>query len=321
MPAEARATHARASERLGRLLAIVPYIVEHPGARVAEVGAVFGVGEDALVEDLSVLFLSGLPPYGPGDLIDVDLQDGRVWITMANHFSRPLRLTRNEALTLYLRGTALAGTAGVPEAPALASALAKLRTGLGPEILGEAERVEAASTDQPGDRLEVLRRSAVDRQRIEIDYVDGAGEPSTRRVDPEEVFSALGNWYVAAWDHRSDQERLFRADRIRDVRPTGEAFEPRGLEGAGRSLYTSSDRDVSIRLLLDREARWVAEYHVTDELTERGDGRLEVVLPARRLDWAARLVLRVAPHARVLDPPELKDRVRELGRATLEQYS
>jgi len=51
--------------------------------------------------------MSGLPPYGPGDLIDVDFQGDRVTVTMADYFGRPLRLSRSEALALYLRGTAL----------------------------------------------------------------------------------------------------------------------------------------------------------------------------------------------------------------------
>ncbi len=59
--------------------------------------------------------MSGLPPYGPGDLIDVDVdEDDRIWISMADHFSRPLHLTRSEALALYLRGTELVATPGVP---------------------------------------------------------------------------------------------------------------------------------------------------------------------------------------------------------------
>jgi proteasome accessory factor C len=325
LPADAtrtgRSRPARASERLGRLLVIVPYLVEHPGTAVSDAARLFEIDEQALVDDLRILFMSGLPPYSPGDLIDVDIQDGRVWITMAEYFARPLRLTRNEALSLYLRGTALVGTPGAPEADALHSALAKLRDRLGPETIGRApDRVEAAEAGRPAGTLELVREAAREHSRIEIEYLSAAGEPSVRRIDPEEVFSALGNWYVAAWDHRSDEERLFRADRIRRAEPTGEAFTPRGLQGAGRELYRPSERDVPVRLLLKPEARWVAEYHRVNVAEEREGGALEVAMPARDLDWAAKLVLRIAPQAEVLGPPELVDRVRALARTTLDQY-
>ena len=91
---------------------------------------------------------------------------------------------------------------------------------------------------------------------------------------------ALGHWYVAAWDVTVDEERLFRVDRIRRVEPTGEGFEPRGLEGAGRSLYTPTEDDVSVRLRLAPAARWIAEYYATTDGQERPDGSLDIT-PAR----------------------------------------
>ncbi len=144
------AATSRASDRLRRLLVLVPYLVKHPGTELAEITRLFGVREDELTSDLNLLFVSGLPPYGPGDLIGVAIEDERVWIDMADYFSRPLRLTRAEALALYLRGTALAVTPGLREATALASALRKLEERLGPETLGElAERVRPPRAGSP----------------------------------------------------------------------------------------------------------------------------------------------------------------------------
>ncbi len=312
----------RASQRLRRLLVLVPYLVRHPGTELSEITRVFGVPEDELTSDLNLLFVSGLPPYGPGDLIGVDIQDGRVWIDMADYFARPLRLTRAEALALYLRGTALAATPGVEEASALSSALRKLEDRLGPETLGEvAHRVEAAQGGRPAETLETVRTAAAEHRRLAIEYyAASSAEISTRDIDPEEVFFAIGNWYVVAFDHRSGEERLFRADRIRSAEPTGERFEPRGLAGAGRPLYTPTDRDVAVRLLLHPGARWVAEYYEVTKETQRGGGDLEIELPASRLDWVARLVLRLGGEAEVLSPPDLKDRVRELAGLTKELY-
>src|SRR5580765_2848667 len=135
-----RRRSATTAERLGRMLVIVPYLVQHPGTSLDEAARIFDVPPEQLRRDLDLLFMSGLPPYGPGDLIDVDVdEDDRISIAMADHFSRPLRLTRSEALALYLRGTELVATPGLPDAPAPASALAKLRDSLGPDTLGEAD--------------------------------------------------------------------------------------------------------------------------------------------------------------------------------------
>lgn len=313
---------AKASERLRRLLVVVPYLVQHPGTRVDEAAQLFGLSEQDLLADLDLLFVSGLPPYGPGDLIDVDVQDGRIWISMADYFARPLRLTRSEALSLYLRGRALATVPGLAEAPALDSALEKLAEGLGPEMLGQLpDRVDAAGGGRAVGVLGELRRAAAERERIAIEYYAASGaQVSEREIDPEEVFFAIGNWYVAAWDHRSDSERLFRADRIHTLERTGERFDPRGLEGAGRPLYSRGRDDVAVTLRLAPGARWVAEYYETARELELDDGRLEVELPAGHLEWVERLLLRLGPEAEVVAPEGLKDRVRDLAHVTRKLY-
>ncbi|HEX9123482.1 MAG TPA: WYL domain-containing protein [Actinomycetota bacterium] len=312
----------KASERLERLLAVVPYLVRHPGSELAELSRLFGIGEAELLEDLNRLFMSGLPPYGPGDLIGVDIEDGRVWIDMADYFARPLRLTRAEALTLYLRGTALAATPGLQESEALASALRKLGGSLGSEALGElAARVETTPGGRPAGTLDVVRRASAEHERLRISYYAAStAETTDREIDPEAVFFDIGNWYVAAFDHRSGQERLFRIDRIRTAELTSERFQPRGLAGPGRPLYTPTEQDLQVRLRLHPEARWVAEYYEVTGQQEVEGGELEVTLPAARLEWVARLVLRLSGQARVLDPPALKDLVRQLAERTGKRY-
>jgi len=321
--AERRRTVPKTSERLGRMLVIVPYLVQHQGAGLGEVAELFALPPDQLRRDLDLLFMSGLPPYGPGDLIDVEVdEDEHIWITMADHFSRPLRLTRSEALSLYLRGTELVATPGLPEAPALASALRKLREELGPETLGDAEsRIETAGGGGGPEHLALLRRAAGSHAALQIEYyAPSTGTLSSRVIEPEEVFASLGNWYVAAWDLGADAERLFRADRIRSAEPTGATFAPRGLEGVGRPLYTPRPEDLPVRLRLRPAARWIAEYYTSMDPREADDGCLEVTLPTSRLGWVARLLLRAGADAEVLSPPELDAEVRDLAERTLERY-
>jgi proteasome accessory factor C len=318
----ARRQSARAADRLRRLLVVVPYVVRHPGVPLAELTQLFGVGEAELLEDLNLLFVSGLPPYGPGDLVDVQIEDARVWIGMAEYLSRPLRLTRAEALALYLKGKALLGAPGLQEAPHLDSALAKIEEGLGDDLLsGLAGRVAVGAGGRAAAALARVRTAVEGHERVEIEYYSASrDELSTRRVDPEHVFSALGNWYVVAWDHRSEEERLFRADRIRAVRSTGETFHPRGLPGAGRQLYTRSERDTTVRLILGAAARWVTEYYETERVLTRPDGSLDVSLPVKDLPWMAKLILRLGGEAEVLEPPELQAMVRDMAVQTLARY-
>ena len=50
------------------------------------------------------------------------------------------------------------------------------------------------------------------------------------------------------------------------------------------------------------------------------DGDLEVTLPTKQLAWMAKLLLRLGGEAAVLDPPELREEVRETAERTLIRY-
>ena len=94
-------------ERFRRLLTMVPYMVKHPGVSVSDVRKRFGITRSQLVADLNLLFVCGLPGYGPGDLIEAFVDGSRAWIRLADYFSRPLRLTAAEGLLLYSGARAL----------------------------------------------------------------------------------------------------------------------------------------------------------------------------------------------------------------------
>lgn len=308
---------ATTAERLGRMLVIVPYLVQHPGTTLDEAAELFDVPRDQLRQDLDLVFMAGLPPYGPGDLIDVLVEDdGGIWISMADHFSRPLRLTRQEALAVNVRATELLATPGVPDAPALAAALGKLRA-----AIGDADAIVAAEVRVAPVHLPALNAAVEAHERVVIDYVAAStGVARTRGVEPEAVFASAANWYVVAWDLDADGERLFRVDRVTAVRTTGEHFTPRGLEGAGRPLYTPTAADIPVRLRLAPPARWVGEYYACTDVVELDDGGLEVTLPTRQLGWVARLLLRLGPDAQVQEPPEVREELRALASAALARY-
>ncbi|HYU58966.1 MAG TPA: WYL domain-containing protein [Actinomycetota bacterium] len=327
-PARASAARARGSsrtgERLRRLLAIVPYVLRHPGTELDELSRLFGVGREDLVRDLNVLLVTGVPPFYPHQMVDVEIDEERVWISAADHLSDPVRLTRDEALALYLQGKALLGAPGLAESGDLASALAKLESALQESLGGLAGGVEVAagpSAERERAVLDAVRAAVADRERLAIRYYSASrDEVTNRRIDPEHVFAALGHWYVAAWDPDAGGERLFRLDRIHGTEPAGETFEPRGLAGAGRPLYSRTDADIPVRLVLRPQARWVAEYYEVEDERERDDGSLEVTLPTKDLAWVAKLLLRLGGRASVLHPPELAEAARRLAEQTLEAY-
>src|SRR4029453_9174587 len=119
------------SDRLPRLLALVPYLLGRPGVRVAEAGGDFGAAEAQLRRDLQLLWMCGLPGHGPGDLIDLSFEGDTITVGFDAGMSRPLRLTGDEALALIVALRTLADEPGLTDPRAVQRALAKVEAATG----------------------------------------------------------------------------------------------------------------------------------------------------------------------------------------------
>jgi proteasome accessory factor C len=289
--------------RLQRVLALVPWILAHPGVTIAELAARFEVSERELERDLELLPMCGLPPYTADRLIDVSVIDGEVEIRLAEYFERPLRLAPAEGLALLAAGRALLAVPGSDDDGPLATALAKLDDALGaPGSLA----VDVGASDQ----LQRLQDAEADDERVEIDYYSFArDEMTTRVIDPWRVFHAFGAWYVAAWCHRAQAERLFRVDRVRAVRATGERFDPatRADDDARDLVYRPRPEDPRVTLRLAPAAEWVVESHPHESATRADDGTWQVVLAISEPAWLERLLVALGPDATVVAPADLTE--------------
>jgi proteasome accessory factor C len=299
---------------LRRVLALVPWILAHPGVTIAELAERFEVSELELERDLELLPMCGLPPYTADRLIDVSVVDGEVEIRLAEYFERPLRLSPAEGFALLAAGQALLAVPGSDRAGPLATALEKLEGVLG-------ARGGLAIEFGSGDHLERLQEASAANERIEIDYYSFArDEMTTREIDPWRVFHAFGAWYVAAWCHRADAERLFRVDRVRAVRDTGRHYgaAPDRADDTRDLVYSPHPDDPRVTIWLAPAAGWVVESHPTESVSPLPDGSCQVVLAVSELAWLERLMLTLGPDARVVAPAELTglapDAARRLGR-------
>jgi proteasome accessory factor C len=205
---------------------------------------------------------------------------------------------------------------GSDERGALATALEKLASALGAT---EGLTVEVG---EPA-HLDALRRAVDAHERVEIDYYSyGRDATTTREIDLRSVFHAFGHWYAAAYCHGARGERLFRVDRIRAVRPTGEHFDPAAGEEPdfGESVYHPRRDDPRVTLELDPEATWVVESYPSEEAEDRPDGSWRVVLAVSERAWLERLLLDLGPAVRVVAPPALQSVGSEAANRLLARY-
>lgn len=301
-----------ADAQLQRVLAMVPWLAAHRGEHKDEIAARFRVTRQQLEHDLTLIMMVGVPPYSPGDYINLEFDGDTVDVWLAPYFTRPLQLTAAEGLALLAAGRALLAVPGSDPGGPLATALDKLERGLG--------GVEVAVQFGTPEHLEAVRAAAVAGDRIEIEYwTGGRDDLTTRRIDPGPPFFALGEWYTDAYCHLREEHRMFRVDRVRAVRATAEHFEPTGA-GAPESLYAPRPGDPRVTLDLPATASWVAESYPAESAEDLPGGGQRVVLAVSEPAWLERLLLRVGPEAAVVGPPELRALAPRAARRVLARY-
>lgn len=308
-----------ATDRVQRILAVVPWILQNQGAPVEEICQRFGLDRAELIADLEFVFYNvGLHPFTPDMLAEVTFDDDRVMVHIGDYFRRPLRLTHAEALTLVAAGRALAGRPGVDPDGTLDAAVCKVAAALGTDDLSAI----GVGLGEADPEVFSAARTAVDQQRqLRIEYYSyGRDEPSQRLVDPYAVHSDEGRWYLSAYCHEAGAPRSFRVDRIHSAVVEDTSF--RRPEGVGPARITL-DGGRTVELIVGQDAGWVAEQFPIDEIETLDDGRLRILLPVTADAWLQRLLLRLGPAAEAVDTADgvvLHDDAVDAAHRILQRY-
>ncbi|WP_130796529.1 helix-turn-helix transcriptional regulator [Streptomyces otsuchiensis] len=314
-----------AIDRTRRLLSLVTYLRDRPGARVDEVARAFGITADELISDLQVLPMCGTSFRG-GDLLDIDTDGERIWWYNAEAVGEgagePLRLAADEATALLVAARAVATLPGLRDSDreALLRATAKLEAAAG-ESAGASSRL-SVTFESEGEVFADVDRAIAERRRLRIRYYSpGRDELTDREIDPIRLF-AVGHTYVEAWCRRSEARRTFRLDRVASIELLDTPAEPPPVEprdlSAGLVQPAASDPQVVIEV--GPGGRWVAEYYPYDTAEELPDGGLRITLRTSDPATLRRLALRLGGDGRIVSPPALADSAREAAVRALAAY-
>jgi proteasome accessory factor C len=323
-----------AKDQVARLLTLVPFLHARGEVRLEDAAAALGVPADQLLRDLKVLLMCGLPGGYPDDLIDVDLDalegeegDGVIRVSNADYLARPLRLSPTEATAIIVALRALRNGARDETREVVDRALAKLEAAAAE---GSSAHVDVG-IDPGNDPVDpddtALRRTLAEavagRRQLRMTYfVPSRDEESERTVDPRGVVTAHGFAYLDAWCHSAEAPRLFRLDRIHEATVLDTAIEtpaeaPRDLADG---LFATASDTTLVTLALGAAARWVVEYYPVEAVRPLPDGGVEVDLLVADERWLQRLLLRLAPHARVVAPHRFSQAFTAAAQDTLRLY-
>jgi predicted DNA-binding transcriptional regulator YafY len=172
-----------------------------------------------------------------------------------------------------------------------------------------------------GTALAVLGQGAHDKRQVIISYRTEE-EETTRTVDPYSLIYHNGQWYLVGYCHLRVDMRVFRLDRISEVKVRTETFAPpenfNSLEFLIQSIASMPDRwnvEVILKTTLERASSQIPRGMGT--LEQHPDGVL-FCTAVPDIDWMARFLVGLGCPVVVCQPPELRTAFEKLAAEVLQ---
>jgi len=248
-----------------------------------------------------------------------------------------IQVTEGEIVALFVAQKALQQYRGTPFEAPLRAAFHKIGDGLKDRITFSWSDLDAAisfrSAGQSMADLEVfelLSHAVLNSAEVEFRYRKlRSAAAETRRARPYHLGCVDNQWYLFGFDLDRQQLRTFALPRIHEPRRTGARFRRPANFSIGKFLDSSfgifqGNGRITVRVRFQPfAAQLVREriWHHSQRIKELRDGGLELHLQLGSLEEIERWILSWGDQAEVLEPAKLRQRLAEIGRKFVAEYS
>ena len=247
----------------------------------------------------------------------------------------PMVFTAEEATVLYMGANLIRDVWGHTYDDAVTAVTAKLDNVLPDDLRAEVGQVQqslvvgglAARDYRPWEStIHTLRQCIIERRRARLVYRGLARpEDTEREVEPYGLAFKWGQWYLAGFCRLRNEMRTFRVDRIKQVERLDERFTMPGNFDAREYLERAMRYESAYRIVVQMDRHVADSVKEWDsnwlEITDQEDGSVIVQFGSANLEWAAGWVLSYGAAARVLEPPELVEQVRNALEGMRRRYA
>ena len=243
-----------------------------------------------------------------------------------------IQITEGEIFALVVAEKALQQYRGTSFEKPLLSAIKKMEQALPDTIsLNLADIEQTISFRTRAEPIldlkifDVLAKAVAQRRQLELQYRKPSQPAEARIIDPYHLANINGEWFLFAFDHARKDIRTFTPARIQSARPTGKTFERTqkfSLEKRLRDSFGVHSGEGKFEVVIrfaPRAADYIREkkWHPSQSLREFNDGGVELKMKLSSLGEVQRWVLSWGGDARVLQPRDLVESVRQAAAAIL----
>ena len=299
------------SDRILRLLDLVPFLTSHQGIGISDLADQFSVTQDRILEDLSTLWMCGLPGYTPLELIDLSFDSGYVTIRNAETLAKPRALSSEEVTALLLGLNYLMDQISDADSN-LREIIEKLIVKI-PHTASDVHPGQVlVSHAVPATYRATLLEAIKARTHLDLIYHSlNEDEMGHRIIAPVEIRQERGVEYLLAFCFSAGDYRSFRLDRIQGISDSSQELPP--------TLTKSSPSVPKMPAVL----RVLGSMRMASEKFQLNNSSAETVQMVEYFseDWLMRQIMSCSGEVVLLEPSHAVLRIRQRAALALAAYS
>lgn len=179
------------------------------------------------------------------------------------------------------------------------------------------------SEKEEQDKFTSIRRAIMEERLVIFEYVSSYGERTLRKVAPIRLVFKGQSWYLQAYCKLKEDYRTFKIMRIRKLMLTDESFDRNEFQmvdiEAEAKAYPSL---IKIKLRFDPQIAFRVYDQFNEEMIiHNEDGSIDVTASYPAGEWIYSYILSFGTLVTVLEPEDVRQKVKQILSETLKKYN
>ena len=169
-------------------------------------------------------------------------------------------------------------------------------------------------------KISLIQDAVEERKKVVFHYFAPGGD-SIRVIEPYYLIFKWSSWYVWGWCMKREDFRLFKLNRLEDLKKMEEEFEPRQVPLPDLSNERIFPANIRVKVLFEPEMKWrLIEEFGPQCFEKQEDGRLLFQMDYTDEDTLLGWLLTFGAKAEVLEPKTVKEKLLETAEKVIAFY-
>ena len=285
-----------------RLIGILSILLQKEKCTAPELAEKFEVSRRTINRDIDTLCKAGIP------VSTLQGAGGGIRIMEGYRMDRTLLTSRD--MQMILAG--LRSLDSVSGSSYYAQLMEKLQAGASDFVSGRDSMLIDLSSwykESLAPKISLIQDAIEERRQIAFHYFAPGGE-SVRMAEPYYLIFKWSSWYVWGWCRKREDFRMFKLNRMEELKKTEEKFVPKQVPMPDLSNERIFPANIRVKVLFEPDAKWrLVEEFGPHCFKEQEDGRLLFEMDYTDESSLMGWLLTFGEKARVLEPAEVREKL------------